>query len=71
MSGQKIESWVYDHPDVWTSPYRCGGVPCIRGTRIHAMTIIDLLDDLSMEEIMEWYPSLRAGQVRRLREAKP
>ena len=38
----------------------CGGQPCIRGTRILVATILDgLAEGLSIEQIIDHYPSLQ------------
>ena len=46
-------------------PKVCAGKPCIRGTRISIAIILDALaEGLTVEEILDHYPSLEADDVR-------
>lgn len=64
-----IPSWVYDHPDVWVNPGRCGGAPCIRGTRLLVDNILSLMEELTDYEINTDYYRNDLGQYRRIRTA--
>jgi len=45
---------------IWIDPARCGGKPCIRGTRIWVSLILDLLaSGMSFDEVLEDYPHLQ------------
>ncbi|AXH45823.1 hypothetical protein SEA_GEAZY_63 [Gordonia phage GEazy] len=52
---------------VWTDEKRCGGEPCVRGTRVWVSTIADLLDDCTDEEIVDSFPVVQQWQVSILR----
>jgi len=44
---------------IWIDPARCGGKPCIRGTRIWVSLILDMLaSGMSFDEVLEDYPHL-------------
>ncbi len=48
-----------------TDPERCGGRPCVRGTRIEVAVILDALaEGLSPEDIRDHYPSLEPEDIR-------
>ena len=48
-----------------SDPQISGGQPCIRGTRILVVTILDgLVEGLSNAELIDHYPSLKAEDVR-------
>lgn len=48
-----------------TDPRICGGRPCIRGTRIEVPVVLDALaEGLSVEEILDHFPSLDALDIR-------
>jgi uncharacterized protein (DUF433 family) len=50
---------------IWIDPARCGGKPCVRGTRIWVSLVLDFLaSDMTMEEIMEDYPQLKREDIR-------
>ena len=50
---------------IWSDPARCGGKPCIRGTRIWVSLILDLLASGSTtEEILSDYPQLKRDDIR-------
>lgn len=50
---------------IWIDPARCGGKPCIRGTRIWVSLILDLLASGSTtEEILSDYPQLKRDDIR-------
>ena len=50
---------------IWIDPARCGGKPCIRGTRIWVSLILDLLASGSTtEEILSDYPQLKPEDIR-------
>jgi uncharacterized protein (DUF433 family) len=45
-------------------PNRCGGKPCIRGTRIYIAVILDgLAEGLTPEQILDHYPQLTLDDV--------
>ncbi len=45
-------------------PYVCAGEPCIRGTRVHVSSILDLLArGLTGEQILDEYPQLTMKDV--------
>jgi uncharacterized protein (DUF433 family) len=47
-----------------TNPKICGGVPCIKGTRVMISVILDCLaEGMTEKEILEEYPTLSAGDV--------
>jgi uncharacterized protein (DUF433 family) len=47
------------------NPDQCGGRPCIRGTRIRACDVLDLLAaGMTTEQILEEMPDLEAEDVR-------
>lgn len=52
---------------VWTDPDRCGGEPCVRGTRVWVSQIVDLLEDCTDEMIAAFYPTVKPWQVSILR----
>lgn len=69
---ERLPSWVYDHPDVWTNPRRQGGSPCIRGTRINVDILLSLMDGpggMTDEQILEDYPTIPADRLAALRIA--
>jgi len=50
---------------IWIDPARCGGKPCIRGTRIWVSLILDYLaEGESTESIQENYPELKVEDIR-------
>lgn len=50
---------------VVSDPAICGGVPCVRGTRIPVQVILDsLVEGLSPDEIIGFYPSLAPDDIR-------
>jgi uncharacterized protein (DUF433 family) len=50
---------------VSVDPAVCAGKPCIRGTRIYIAIILDALaEGLSVDEILDHYPSLESDDVR-------
>ena len=49
---------------IWIDPARCGGKPCIRGTRIWVSLVLDLLASGStIEEVLADYPQLRREDI--------
>lgn len=71
--GERLPSWVYDHPDVCTNPHRMRGQPCVRGTRVPVDIIFNLMDGpdgATDEEITYFYPHVPADQITRLRTAR-
>ncbi|HET7231967.1 MAG TPA: DUF433 domain-containing protein [Longimicrobium sp.] len=49
---------------ITVAPGQCGGRPCIRGMRIRATDVLDLLAaGLSAEEVLEELPDLEPGDV--------
>ncbi len=50
---------------IWIDPARCGGKPCIRGTRIWVSLILSFLaDGESTADILKNYPELKDEDVR-------
>jgi uncharacterized protein (DUF433 family) len=46
------------------NPEQCGGRPCIRGSRIRVIDILDLLaSGLSQEQVLEEFPDLEIEDV--------
>jgi uncharacterized protein (DUF433 family) len=46
-------------------PEICGGLPCIKGTRIYVAVILDALaEGLSADEVLEHFPSLTKEDIR-------
>jgi uncharacterized protein (DUF433 family) len=49
---------------ITVDPEQCGGRPCIRGTRIRASDVLDLLAaGLSREQVLEELPDLEPDDV--------
>jgi uncharacterized protein (DUF433 family) len=49
---------------VVATPEICGGVPCIRGTRIYVAVILDALaEGLTTDEVIQHFPSLTRDDV--------
>ena len=47
------------------NPQRCGGSPCVRGTRIRVKDVLGLLAaGLSENDILESYPDLEADDIK-------
>lgn len=43
---------------------KCGGRPCIRGTRMRVVDVLELLSaDAAVEEILEDYPMLERADI--------
>jgi uncharacterized protein (DUF433 family) len=50
---------------VSVDPQVCGGMPCIRGTRIWVALILDhLADGMSESELLSEYPELTPSDIR-------
>ncbi len=50
---------------IWIDPARCGGKPCIRGTRIWVSLILDFLaSGTTVEEVLSEYPQLKPEDIR-------
>ncbi len=50
---------------ITTDPAQCGGRPCIRGMRIRAKDVLDLLaGGATPEEILRDYPDLEPDDIR-------
>lgn len=50
---------------ITVDPQKCGGFPCIKGTRIYVSIILDALSEgLTPEEILEHYPNLTLLDIR-------
>lgn len=46
-------------------PEQCGGRPCIRGTRIRVIDVLDLLGNgLTAQEVLEELPDLEPDDIR-------
>ena len=49
---------------ITVEPGKCGGRPCIRGTRFRVMDLLELLaSGASQEEILADYPFLQPGDI--------
>ena len=49
---------------ITVDPQVCGGLPCIRDTRVPVATVVSMVaDGMSSEEILEAYPYLEAADV--------
>jgi uncharacterized protein (DUF433 family) len=49
---------------ITVEPGKCGGRPCVRGTRVRVMDILELLAaGASAEEILEDYPFLERDDI--------
>lgn len=49
---------------IWIDPARCGGKPCIRGTRIWVSLILDFLaSGMTIEQVLAEYPGLQREDV--------
>ena len=58
--GQTVElmAWITVNPD------QCGGRPCVRGMRIRAIDVLDLLAaGLSHDQVLEELPDLEADDL--------
>lgn len=54
-----------EHSPVSSSPKVLGGTLVFRGTRVPAQTLLDYLDDgFSLEEFLEYFPSVRRKDAR-------
>lgn len=50
---------------IWIDPARCGGKPCIRGTRIWVSLVLSFLaEGETVPEILQNYPELKEEDVR-------
>ena len=49
---------------ITVNPKRCGGRPCIRGMRIRVTDVLDLLADLTTEQILAEHPDLESEDIR-------
>jgi uncharacterized protein (DUF433 family) len=50
---------------IWIDPERCGGKPCIRGTRIWVSLVLSFLSDgETVAEILQNYPELKEEDIR-------
>ncbi len=49
---------------IWIDPSRCGGKPCIRGTRIWVSLVLDFLaSGMTVEEVLAEYPDLKQEDI--------
>lgn len=52
------------NPRITTEPDKCGGRPCIRGTRIRVTDVLSLLGaGASFDEVLSDYPNLEADDI--------
>ena len=52
------------NPRITTEPDKCGGRPCIRGTRIRVTDVLSLLGaGASFDEVLSDYPDLEADDI--------
>lgn len=66
----RLPAWVYDHPEVWASPYRLGGTPCVRGTRVPVDVVLDMIaDGETAAEIRDLWPDVTYPSIWALEEA--
>jgi uncharacterized protein (DUF433 family) len=57
--------FTLDHSPVSSAPGVLGGTLVFRGTRVPAQTLLDYLQDgFSMEQFLEYFPSVRAEDAR-------
>jgi len=50
---------------IWIDPRRCGGKPCVRGTRLWVSLVVDLVASGATEaEILQNYPGLEPEDIR-------
>jgi uncharacterized protein (DUF433 family) len=50
---------------IWIDPERCGGKPCLRGTRIWVSLILSFLSNgETAAEILQNYPELQEEDIR-------
>jgi uncharacterized protein (DUF433 family) len=50
---------------ITVSPNQMGGVPCVRGLRIPAATVVGMIADrMSWDEILQAYPDLQSDDIR-------
>ena len=53
------------HPRITTNPNQMGGVPCIRGLRIPAATVVGMVaEGMTDKEILGAYPDLEPEDIR-------
>ena len=49
---------------VWTDPFRMGGTPCFRGTRVPVDALFENLEDgLTLDEFLEQFEGVTREQV--------
>ena len=54
-----------NYPRITVNPNQMGGVPCIRGLRIPAATVVAMVADaMSEEEILQAFPDLEPEDIR-------
>lgn len=59
------ETFAPRFPRITADPARMDGVPCIRGLRIPASTVVGMVaDGMTVEEIVDAYPDLEPEDVR-------
>ena len=62
--GVQAKPFVKASDLISTDPEIMGGTPCFRGTRVPVAVLFDnLADGLSLDEILESWPSLRREDV--------
>ncbi len=50
---------------ITVDPKRCGGRPCIRGTRIEVAIVLDALaEGLTPDQVRDHYPALKPADIR-------
>lgn len=65
MNGRQVPPFLHPSDGIELRPDRLGGWPTIEGTRVPFDCITDLLtdDDMTIEEIREYYPNVSASSV--------
>lgn len=67
MTEEYLEEYPVSYlcPRVTIQKYRCGGLPCVRGTEITAKSIATLAHNgVTQEEVLKKYPELTMEDLR-------